>query len=149
MIAEREDVALEPNTPLLSTGRTLKTQTTKKATQATHLMASVSTSKSTPTLYPSSSTGMTTSPSKSSLTQGETEILEFLDCCVPSMIHHFPAFIAYGCNSAEHLLGISTWHPQNIEQFLSKIPPNNDGECLNTMDKAHIANHFLSYFQVV
>lgn len=76
----------------------------------------------------------------------ELEVYNFLDSCLPSMAHHFSAFKKYGCNSGEDLLGISTWHPRSIENFLGKLPANDEGEYLSEMEKAHMTNHFLQYF---
>lgn len=63
------------------------------------------------------------------------------------MAHHFTAFKTFGCNSAEDLLGISTWRAERIKNFLGMLPPNDYGQYLSEMEKEHLENHFLEYFQ--
>ncbi len=75
------------------------------------------------------------------------EVYKFLDSCLPSMAHHLPVFLNVGCTNAEDLLGISTWSREVIEIFLGKLPPSEDGGYLSEMEKAHLTNHFLQYFQ--
>lgn len=58
-------------------------------------------------------------------------------------------FLNVGCNNAEDLLGMSMWRPARISEFLGRLPPNDDGECLSEMEKAHLTNHFLEYFQTI
>lgn len=101
-----------------------------------------STFPSTSMSVPSSSQTSVSAPKDSG-----SDVFAFLDACMPSMARHLPIFLEFGCKSQQDLLGISTWLPGSIEDFLGRLPPNNNGEQLSEMEKAHLKNHFFQYFE--
>ncbi|KAF8966252.1 hypothetical protein BDZ97DRAFT_698449 [Flammula alnicola] len=71
-------------------------------------------------------------------------VQHFLEMCVPPMGHFFPQFVEFGCSTEEYLLGVSTWPPEQIYEFLKKIFPA-QGK-MREMDILILQNHFKAYF---
>ena len=163
MVADKENIPPLDST-LRSTGRSLQIQAGERTRPLASLSTStpMSASSSMPAFASTSASASTSTgssvPARKSFTFSapshlpgsmdvESEIYQFLDSCLPSMAHHLFLFLNVGCTNAEDLLGISTWSRETIEIFLGKLPPSEDGGYLSEMEKAHLTNHFLQYFQ--
>ena len=78
---------------------------------------------------------------------GVTRVARFLNACSPSMAHFLQPFIAFGCTSEEYLVTVSTWPPDKISHFLSRVVHHRkDGQEFSPMEMLTLQNHFTSYF---
>ncbi|KAF8969110.1 hypothetical protein BDZ97DRAFT_264189 [Flammula alnicola] len=88
--------------------------------------------------------GPSTSAGTGQPENGRHPVQHFLEMCVPPMGHFFPQFVEFGCSTEEYLLGVSTWPPEQIYEFLKKIFPAHGK--MREMDILILQNHFKAYF---
>ena len=78
---------------------------------------------------------------------GVTRVARFLNACHPPMAHFLQPFIDFGCTGEEYLVTVSTWPPDKISHFLSRVVRHRKDEReFSPMEMLILQNHFISYF---